>query len=171
MPPCVRVSNWVAPAALKAVISALGLKVNSWGAVADVVKMAPGRRGVATVGTKPPNSSVPVTFTWESDGMDKIAVVPDGVRVSLLSVTVMLLKSVVLQVIEPRPVEGQRVKLNGTVVLTVPLMRANGVITVMLPELREATVAKVAIALVTFVTSWGIEPVLSRKTIPLSVVV
>ena len=170
MPACDRVVN-EASAAVKAVISALGLKVNSWGAVADVVKMAPGRRGVASVGTKPPNASVPVTFTWESDGMDTITLVPAGVRVSLLSVTVMCLKSVVLQVVEPRPVEEQREKLNGTVLLRVPLMTANGVTTVRVDAIREPTAAKVAVVPVTLVTSWGTEPVLSLKTIPLFTVV
>ena len=141
----------------EAVMSALGSKVNSLGVVATTVKMVPGARGVPSAGTEAPADVVPVKFTLELDGMVTITFVPAGVSVSSLNVTVMRLKSGVgVQVVEPALVEGQRVKLNGIVVLELPEMRANGVTTLTLPELRATTGnAKFAVVPVTLVTSWG----------------
>ena len=141
------------------------------GSVDDVVKMVLGRRGVASAATVAPLMVFPVKFTRESAGMDKIAVVPDGVMVSLLSVTVICLKSVVLQVVEPRAVDGQSLNANGTVLTRVPLTTANGVTTVRVPEAMEPTVARVAVVPDILEISWILELTLSATVIALFIVV
>ena len=141
------------------------------GDVVDVIKMVPGRRGGASAATAVPVTVFPVKFTRESDGRDKIAFVPDGVMVSLLSVTVIRLKSTVLQVVEPIPVAGQRLNSSGTVLVRFPLTTASGRTTLTVPEIAESTVAKVAVVPAILEICWTLELPLSATVIALFVVV